>query len=277
MLSCGEGGLLATDDDEVAATARSPALARDDLRHLDRHRGHQLGYDVVGLGFNYRLDEPRAALLISRLAGLEEDIARRRALVHRYRRLLAGVAGVTVPTSDDEVDTSSCYVMPLLLEDLELRGPLRELMRERWKVQTSLLYPVDPRVQRVLGVAGPCPAGGADRPHTKSRSRSIPTSGSPTRTAWSPSWLKASLRCASASRRCGRRRSGLFQRDLLTSPGCRPGAGEVCTSAAPGTPGVWLDPLDLDPVLLSETHERPRPTADVQPPPRGVRAAPRAP
>ena len=141
VLSCGEGGLLATDDDEVAATVKSLRSHAMTTGTYDRHRGHQLSYDVVGLGYNYRLDEPRAALLISRLAGLEEDIGRRRALTHRYRRLLDGVDGVTIPYSDAEVDTSSCYVMPLLLDDLELQGPLRELMRERWNVQTSLLYP----------------------------------------------------------------------------------------------------------------------------------------
>ena len=35
----------------------------------DRHRGHAAGYDVTSLGFNYRMDEPRAALLSARLAG----------------------------------------------------------------------------------------------------------------------------------------------------------------------------------------------------------------
>ncbi len=41
----------------------------------DRHRGHDPAYDVVDIGFNYRLDEPRAALGLSRLARLDEDIA----------------------------------------------------------------------------------------------------------------------------------------------------------------------------------------------------------
>ncbi len=35
----------------------------------DRHSGRTDTYDVTGLGFNYRLDEPRAALLLSRLRG----------------------------------------------------------------------------------------------------------------------------------------------------------------------------------------------------------------
>ena len=90
MLSCGEGGLLATDDDDVAELGAQPALARDDHRDLGPPPRPRAGYDVVGLGYNYRMDEPRAALLTARLAGLEDDIAARRRLVHRYRELLAG-------------------------------------------------------------------------------------------------------------------------------------------------------------------------------------------
>jgi dTDP-4-amino-4,6-dideoxygalactose transaminase len=141
VLSCGEGGLLATDDDGVAATVRSLRSHALTSGTWDRHRGHAHGYDVVGLGYNYRMDEPRAALLTARMAGLEDDIAQRRRLVHRYRERLADQPGVTVPYEDDEVDTSSCYVMPLVLDDAELRDPLRAFMLEERKVQTSVLYP----------------------------------------------------------------------------------------------------------------------------------------
>ena len=74
MLSCGEGGLLATDDDRVAELARSHRSHSMTSGTWDRHRGHSAGYDVTGLGFNYRIDEPRAALLGARLPGLEDDI-----------------------------------------------------------------------------------------------------------------------------------------------------------------------------------------------------------
>jgi dTDP-4-amino-4,6-dideoxygalactose transaminase len=141
VLSCGEGGLLSTDDDEVAARVRSLRSHAMTTGTWDRHRGHAPGYDVVGVGYNYRMDEPRAALLTARLAGLEDDIARRRRLVHRYRELLAGVEGVTVPYEDAEVDVSSCYVMPVVVEDHELRDPLRAFMLEERRVQTSVLYP----------------------------------------------------------------------------------------------------------------------------------------
>jgi dTDP-4-amino-4,6-dideoxygalactose transaminase len=53
--------MVVTDDDEVAA--RIKLLRSHGMTSLtwDRHRGHASGYDVVELGFNYRIDEARAA------------------------------------------------------------------------------------------------------------------------------------------------------------------------------------------------------------------------
>ena len=141
VLFCGEGGLLATDDDDVAEVTRRLRSHAMTSGTWDRHRGHAASYDVTGVGYNYRLDELRAALLNARLPGLEEDIASRRRLVRRYRRLLASVDGITVPYRDEDVEASSCYVMPVMVDDARLRDPLRGLMLERYRVQTSLLYP----------------------------------------------------------------------------------------------------------------------------------------
>jgi len=141
VLSCGEGGLLATDDDRVNQQARLLRSHCLTSGSWDRHRGHAAGYDVVGTGYNYRLDEVRAALLLARLDDLEQDIAARRAVVRRYRRLLADVPGVIVPFSEGVVDRSSCYIMPVVLEQAELREAVREHMRTGHGVQTSVLYP----------------------------------------------------------------------------------------------------------------------------------------
>ena len=91
-------GCSPRDDADVAARPRLRSHAMT-TGTWDRHRGHAAGYDVVGLGYNYRLDEPRAALLIARLRGLEDDIARRRELVLRYRELLRDGDGLTSPTA----------------------------------------------------------------------------------------------------------------------------------------------------------------------------------
>jgi dTDP-4-amino-4,6-dideoxygalactose transaminase len=140
VLSVGEGGLLATDSDEVAAFVRSRRSHAMTSGTWDRHTGRTDTYDVTGLGFNYRLDEPRAALLLSRLGRLEAEITRRRELTVRYRELLAQVPGIIVPFEDAEVPSSSCYVIPIMLEEDGRQAEVSNSLRERG-IQTSIFYP----------------------------------------------------------------------------------------------------------------------------------------
>ena len=140
VLSVGEGGLLATDDDGVAERVRSLRSHGMTSGTWDRHRGHAETYDIVALGFNYRMDEPRAALLLSRMRRVDDDIERRRAIVRGYRERLADVASLTVPYADEAVERSSCYVMPTLLDESVDRREFRQGLSERG-IQTSILYP----------------------------------------------------------------------------------------------------------------------------------------
>jgi dTDP-4-amino-4,6-dideoxygalactose transaminase len=141
VLACGEGGLLATDDDEIAALARSLRSQGMTSGSWSRFTGETDDYDAHGLGYNYRLDEPRAALLLSRLKRLERDVARRRELTRAYRAKLAAVAGLSIPYRDEDVERSTCYVMPVIVDDERRRDAVRRHLRERHGVQTSLFYP----------------------------------------------------------------------------------------------------------------------------------------
>ena len=140
VISVGEGGLLCTDDDAVAEFVRSRRSHAMTSGTWDRHSGRTDTYDVVGLGFNYRLDEPRAALLLSRLRGLEEDIARRRELTARYRELLGEIGGIIVPFEHDDIPGSSCYVMPIMIEQDGRQAEISSRLREMG-IQTSIFYP----------------------------------------------------------------------------------------------------------------------------------------
>jgi dTDP-4-amino-4,6-dideoxygalactose transaminase len=140
VLSVGEGGLLCTDSDEVAAQARSQRSHCMTSGTWDRHSGRTDTYDVVGLGYNYRLDEPRSALLLSRMGRIEQEIERRRELTLRYRQLLGEVEGIIVPFTDAEIPTSSCYVIPIMIEEDGRQAEVSRLMRERG-IQTSIFYP----------------------------------------------------------------------------------------------------------------------------------------
>ncbi|HWF73621.1 MAG TPA: DegT/DnrJ/EryC1/StrS family aminotransferase [Solirubrobacteraceae bacterium] len=141
VLSVGEGGLLATDDDDVASRVRRLRSHAMTSGTWDRHRGHADSYDVVDIGFNYRLDEPRAALALSRLPRLEAEIARRRELTLTYRDRLEGVPDIILPFTAEDVSRSSCYVMPIMLRRPEQRAALRRVLREEHGIQTSILYP----------------------------------------------------------------------------------------------------------------------------------------
>jgi dTDP-4-amino-4,6-dideoxygalactose transaminase len=131
VLSAGEGGLVVVPDAARAELVRRWA-ASDPLDGQPEGGGERL---------NYSLDEPRAALLLSRLRRMDAEIARRRQLTLAYRAKLAHLAEVEIPFSEDQLAESACYVMPIALSDATRRDAIRTRMRETYGVQTSVLYP----------------------------------------------------------------------------------------------------------------------------------------
>jgi len=137
-LAIGEGGMLTTDDDELAGDARLLRSHGMTTLSWDRHRGHAAGYDVVALGFNYRMDEPRAALGRRRLARLDTENAQRAELDARYREQLSGtVACALAPAAGVQ---PAHHIFTVLLGDGADRSAFRDALREHG-VQTSVHYP----------------------------------------------------------------------------------------------------------------------------------------
>ena len=87
-LAVGEGGAVVTDDDDLDRRVRLLRSHGMTTLTWDRHRGHATSYDVVALGFNYRIDEPRAALAAARLRRLDADNHDRGRLDAVYRERL---------------------------------------------------------------------------------------------------------------------------------------------------------------------------------------------
>jgi dTDP-4-amino-4,6-dideoxygalactose transaminase len=139
-LAVGEGGMVVCDDDELAARLR--LLRSHGMTSLtwDRHRGHASSYDVVALGFNYRIDEPRAALARRRLGRLDAENERRAQLDARYRAALDDVEGL-VPALPDAAGVHSAHHLFSVVLDPEVdRARFRETLAGRG-IQTSLHYP----------------------------------------------------------------------------------------------------------------------------------------
>jgi dTDP-4-amino-4,6-dideoxygalactose transaminase len=139
-LPVGEGGALVTDDDEVAERAR--LLRSHGMTSLtwDRHRGHSFGYDVVALGFNYRIDEARATLAASRLARLDKDNAARAELDGHYRKALEMIDGIEPTMPPPGEGHSANHLFTVVVGDGVDRDGLRAKLAEQ-RVQTSLHYP----------------------------------------------------------------------------------------------------------------------------------------
>jgi dTDP-4-amino-4,6-dideoxygalactose transaminase len=97
-------------------------------------------YDVLEPGFNYRLDEIRAAIGSVQLQRLEAENAARRRLAALYRERLDGVEGITVafPVHDDRV-VSSQHLAGVLLPERATRRDIQAALAKEG-IQTSVHY-----------------------------------------------------------------------------------------------------------------------------------------
>jgi dTDP-4-amino-4,6-dideoxygalactose transaminase len=137
-LAIGEGGMIVTDDVELAARMRLLRSHGMTTLTWDRHRGHAHSYDVIAPGFNYRLDEPRAALGLVQLERLAAGNAARRRIASRYRELLDDVPGTLMPFTASA--DSAHHLAVVVLDERASRDEVQTVMRRRG-VQTSVHYP----------------------------------------------------------------------------------------------------------------------------------------
>jgi dTDP-4-amino-4,6-dideoxygalactose transaminase len=139
-MTTAEGGMAVTNDPDIASKLRLLRSHGMTTLTWDRHRGHSFSYDVVETGYNYRMDEIRAAIGRVQLAKLEDNNSKRRRITRKMRELAAEIDGVSVPFSNDLVALSSCHIFPVFLEDEGVRTFAMTSMREAG-IQTSIHYP----------------------------------------------------------------------------------------------------------------------------------------
>jgi dTDP-4-amino-4,6-dideoxygalactose transaminase len=140
-LATGEGGLIATNDDDLAGFARLARSHGMTAVTYDRHARGARGYDVVLAGHNFRCTEITAALGLVQLEKLDAGNERRRALTRHYRDLLQGAGGLApVFTDDAAIARSACHLMPVLFESGAARDRARDALAAAG-IQTSHHYP----------------------------------------------------------------------------------------------------------------------------------------
>jgi perosamine synthetase len=123
QLVTGEGGMLASGSDEVAARVRSERNQGrgDDMDWLSHDR----------LGFNYRLSDLAAALGVAQVERLDGLLAERERVAGLYRERLAGIEGLVLPCEDRGRERRSWFVFVVQLpEDSDRDGVIAALAGE---------------------------------------------------------------------------------------------------------------------------------------------------
>jgi dTDP-4-amino-4,6-dideoxygalactose transaminase len=130
-MTTGEGGMVVTDDDELADRCR-----------LFRNFGDVGKFEWAVLGFNFRLPEALGCVGLAQLERLEEAIRLRRAIAARYNRALAGRPGVVTPAERHPLDAN--YQLYTLRFTGEGGSPGRDRVRAglaRRGVSSRVYYP----------------------------------------------------------------------------------------------------------------------------------------
>jgi dTDP-4-amino-4,6-dideoxygalactose transaminase len=155
-LPVGEGGVVVTDDEDLARRVRLLRSHGMTTLTWDRHQGHASDYDVLAPGFNYRLDEIRAALASVQLDRLAPGNAARGRLWGEYVRLLHGTHGLVFPFADrtDDLTTSAYHLAVAVLAEGTNRDVVR-LQLAQDGIQTSVHYPPVHRFSAYAGPASP--------------------------------------------------------------------------------------------------------------------------
>jgi len=140
-ISTGEGGMIVTNDEELAKRIRILRSHGMTTMSYQRSIGHATAYDVVALGYNSRMDDIRASIGIVQLGKLKEDLIQREEIRSLYVELLKDVDEIVIPFTGHSEFTSN-YIFPVILKDstAENREKVRELMHSAG-IQTSVHYP----------------------------------------------------------------------------------------------------------------------------------------
>jgi dTDP-4-amino-4,6-dideoxygalactose transaminase len=138
-LATGEGGMIVTRNRQLAEKLRLLRSHGMTSMTLDRHQGHAYSYDVVELGYNYRMTEMAAALGILQLRKLPDANEKRRVLIELYMAKLKDVDGFSIPFRDYP-RPSSYHLFPVLLNRIVNREKFMELLKKEG-IQSSIHYP----------------------------------------------------------------------------------------------------------------------------------------
>jgi perosamine synthetase len=127
-ITTGEGGMVTTNNsqfDETLRRFRNHGISSDARQ---RQASGQWHYEMVLLGFNYRLPDIACALGIEQLKKLDANLVRRREIARRYGAAFAEIPGVTAPTVKPDANPA-WHLYPIRLQLERLTADRAEIFR----------------------------------------------------------------------------------------------------------------------------------------------------
>lgn len=127
-LTTGEGGMVTTQDAELAAKLRrfrNHGISSDARRRQLEGQWH---YEMISLGFNYRLTDIACALGLSQLKKQDANLLRRQQIAAHYTAALREVPGVIVPQVRGDV-VPAWHLYPVQFDLLRFRVCRAEIFR----------------------------------------------------------------------------------------------------------------------------------------------------
>jgi perosamine synthetase len=127
-LTTGEGGMVTTDNPVFAETLRRFRNHGISSNARQRQSAGQWYYEMVLLGFNYRLPDVACALGLQQMKKLEANLARRRQIAARYAAEFHNMSGVFAPQTREDVKPA-WHLYPIRLDLTKLSAGRGEVFR----------------------------------------------------------------------------------------------------------------------------------------------------
>lgn len=144
VMTTGTGGMITTDNGELAGYARSV-----------RHHGQGESLEqIVNLGSDWCMNELSAALGVYQLKRLAENVEHRNRVVEWYRKALAGLEWIAIPNYSENL-RHAYYKFPVVLSEKIKKEKLREIMLDEYHIELGSIYDppchLHPVFQKELG------------------------------------------------------------------------------------------------------------------------------
>ncbi|MCR4792189.1 MAG: UDP-4-amino-4,6-dideoxy-N-acetyl-beta-L-altrosamine transaminase [Lachnospiraceae bacterium] len=122
-VTAGEGGAILTNNEEYyekLVLAHTHGITHDESQMEGAPHEGIWYYEQISLGYNYRMTDFQAALLISQMGRIDEFVAKRKEIVARYDEEFSKIPGIIVQKNIPESDTSRhLYIIRLDLDKLK--------------------------------------------------------------------------------------------------------------------------------------------------------------